>query len=135
MRPRPEDRGDLHLARQTAGHVVLQCGHGPKTVETAIAVSSRVWSRQPSMRPRPADRGEARSPPIPGRSRPGLQCGHGPKTVETATVAYHDAVATLLQCGHGPKTVETGSARVGVGSGAGPSMRPRPEDRGDDGQT
>src|SRR5437762_1744721 len=109
MRPRSEDRGehpDLRSFRHDCD--VLQCGHGPKTVENVQLVRSRKILRQR------------------------LQCGHGPKTVENnpgqgavmkkAELAsmrprsedrgelLHTrqsiSEATSLQCGHGPKTVE-----------------------------
>ena len=92
---------------------MLQCGHGPKTVENATQV--RVGQR---------------------RHNRALQCGHGPKTVENPSPSWYPTlnlcvqVASMrprpkdrgerrsdwrsanrmrsprLQCGHGPKTVE-----------------------------
>ncbi len=59
MRPRPEDRGELGtLTRPISGIGLLQCGHGPKTVENRLVVV------------------------MTGTGAIGLQCGHGPKTVE-----------------------------------------------------
>src|SRR5947209_2948646 len=37
MRPRPQGRGDAKYGREAgAGHVLLQCGHGRRAVETPI---------------------------------------------------------------------------------------------------
>jgi len=136
----------------------LQCGHGPKAVETwAGAGDRRVVLADASMRPRPEGRGDPYSPQRRSLPAVTLQCGHGPKAVETcgcgpAVGAGHHG----LQCGHGPKAVETSlpvvsrcprprsfnaaTARrpwrpyhsVGDGpSGQLASMRPRPEGRGD----
>ena len=73
-RPRPEDRGERNkdLARICRPCVSwLQCGHGPKTVEST--------HRQPVAR-------------VCGELvYAGLQCGHGPKTVENEGFKGSDA--------------------------------------------
>ena len=106
MRPRPEGRGEPQSQPlQRWANAVLQCGHGPKTVENAR--------------------------PLVGIVARGLQCGHGPKAVENSEslqifrrlswICFNAATARRpwrtstygscdrvhrLQCGHGPKTVE-----------------------------
>ncbi len=63
MRPRPEDRGE-HAMRDESiwEHLLLQCGHGPKTVENLRVDHLQARNGDASMRPRPEDRGEPSAP-------------------------------------------------------------------------
>ena len=62
----------------------------------------------------------------------GLQCGHGLIAVEILAAEVTEGVPVPLQCGHGLIAVEMGLVAAGVRAALeGPSMRPRPDSRGD----
>src|SRR5437899_1728492 len=51
------------LPRETNLEKLLQCGHGPKTVENSAGRAVQSGGVQASMRPRPEDRGEPPTAP------------------------------------------------------------------------
>ncbi len=159
MRPRPEDRGEPAIrGGPTSGAdgfnaatarrpwrtsrrerslpqdiAMLQCGHGPKTVENLIAgtpcVLSRDWcfnaatARRPwrttrtprmiqprtcaSMRPRPEDRGEPdRVTALLITSSASFNAATARRPWRTGLTSHKSGRPCPLQCGHGPKTVE-----------------------------
>jgi len=137
---------------------VLQCGHGPETVENVHGRRLRERLKKlASMRPRSGDRGEQDAAAWAQATLTMLQCGHGPETVENHVPGDRFGQEHLkLQCGHGPETVENGggsgvnvSPIRGLQCGHGPetvengilahrapasksaSMRPRSGDRGE----
>ncbi len=130
----PKTVENIEAMNDSLKDALLQCGHGPKTVENdwyyqdtdSLIVSA-------SMRPRPEDRGE---PATYGKVELEDLCFNAatarrPWRTQDAFLRCHRRPSPL-QCGHGPKTVENLSILPAFRSYRdGASMRPRPEDRGE----
>ena len=84
----------------------------------------------PSMGPRPEDRGKLHLSSIREEQVEVLQWGHDPKIVENLKIEQAAEWAVDLQWGHDPKIVENQNAGEGAADSHSPSMGPRPEDRG-----
>ena len=157
MRPRPEGRGERPLVSFARGQLMpfnaattrrswrtaaivprrsqarhLQCGHDPKVVENPVADFPPRWTRYPSMRPRPEGRGELKRRGTRSHRDSNLQCGHDPKVVENRLrrPSWRRRLRRL-QCGHDPKVVENDDGIHAATQRPTPSMRPRPEGRGE----
>ena len=106
MGPRPEDRGKLSRG---GGEMLLKLAFNGATTRRSWKTAARKTRNA---------------------RRPALQWGHDPKIVENSTAATRCHTPSILQWGHDPKIVENHVGRVDGSCDSGPSMGPRPEDRG-----